>query len=520
MKKPEVRILAVDIGTTNVKAAVFDEQGHMLSFASKEVPIYSPIPGSAIQRLEELNQAALLVIKTALKRCNFSSVDVLALSAQMHGLAAIDETGKEILPLITYLDTRAGGIMNVLVKETDPYLLYKETGCPPLFVYPLAKLIWLREKGPEVFRKARWFLSIKDYMMFRLIGEPYIDKSVASGSQLLNINTLRWSDISLELAGIDEELLPHLEDGEEQFVELPIKSSRILGLKDPVPIVLGGSDGALHSLGVGSIKRGMLALNLGTSGAIRGISARPLTDASRDMRFFCYYIGYGLRLPGGAVNNAGICLRWFRDSLGQPEKMLSELLSISPYDLLSREAERACAASDGLIVLPFFSGERFPVRDPFSRCVIFGLTLRHGRHHLIRGLMEGVIYTLRWIYEAMEENGLKGCIIRTGGGGSRSRLWRQIQADVFKMPVERTEVEEASLLGAAIMGAIAIGLYKDVEEAVSNMVRVKERIDPIKENFSKYERAYDFFKYLYKTLKQAFRRHSHFSLKGEGACYP
>jgi gluconokinase len=501
------KVLAIDIGTTNVKAAIFDENGKTLSLARTEVPLHSPAPNSAVQKLDELYNATIKSVRNAVSQAKNAKVNVIAFSAQMHGLGAIDDKGREVLPLVTYLDTRPAVAIEKLEEIVNPRELYENTGCPPLFTYPLAKLVWLSLTRPNIMREARWFVSAKDYVIYKIFGEPYIDESVMSGSQLLDIQRLKWSDLALSSAGVDEGKLPHLCDGEGVLQTLPKHVADSLGLGEDIPVVLGASDGALHSVGLGAFRRGLLALNIGTSGAIRSLSKAPLIDKSKDMRFFCYYIGYGLRLPGGAINNAGMGLRWFRDEFGQSEIAAAKVMNEDPYNLLTKQAEKVDATAEKLLILPFFSGERFPVRDPYARGVMFGLTLRHGKAHLIRALMEGCLYTLKWIYDAMVENGVEGKAIRTGGGGARSALWRQIQADVFGLPVEKTLVEDASLLGAAMMGLVAIGAYKSLEEAGKNMIKVEDIKHPNMENHEKYGRICDLFKRLYYAVKELYVEH-------------
>jgi len=501
------KILAVDIGTTNVKAAIFDEQGKTLSLARTEVAIHSPVLGSAIQHFNELYEATIRSAKNAVKMAHVGKVDVVAFSGQMHGLGAIDDKGRELLPLVTYLDTRPAIALEKLGEMVESYKLYENTGCPPLFIYPLTKFVWLSLTAPKIIEEARWFVSAKDYVTYKILGEPHIDKSVISGSQLLDIHKLTWSDLALSLIGVDESKLPHLCDGEEVLQTLPKHVAESLGLSEGAPMVLGASDGALHSVGLGAIERSLLALNIGTSGAIRSVSERPMIDKSNDMRFFCYYIGYGLRLPGGAVNNAGIGLRWFRDEFGHLEVTRAKRLNEDPYNLLTKQAEKVKATAEKLLILPFFSGERFPVRDPYAKCVIFGLTLRHKKAHVIRALMESCIYTLKWIYDAMIENGIKGKTIRTGGGGAKSILWRQIQADVFGLPIQKTSVEEVSLLGAAMMGLVAIGVYNSLEEAAKSMIEIVDTQNPNMENHNEYEKTYHLFTKLYNVVKDFYREY-------------
>lgn len=432
-----------------------------------------------------------------------NDIYALSLSAQMHGIAAVDAKGNALTPLITYLDVRPSEVIEEIIKNIDPYELYSRTGCPPLTIYPLTKIVWLRVKYKSIFEKAKKFLSAKDYFLYKLLGEPIIDKGVASGSQLLDINSLKWYDEALELCQIDEEALPTLVDCESK-IELPKSIARELNLRETVPLVVGSSDGALHSVGVGAVDKRTLALNLGTSGAIRSISSKPLIDRSKDMRFFCYYLGMGYRLPGGAINNAGIVIKWFRDEIYDVETYAMERAGIDSYELMDNLARHISAGANGLIALPFFTGERFPIRDAKARAVLFGLRLSHGKGHILRALMEGCAYTLRWIYEALVENGMNGEVIRIGGGGARSKVWRTIIANVFRLPVEKIHTEEASLLGAAILGFTSIGIYKDLRDACRAMVKVVKREEPDPQLGEDYEKLFKAFVKLYYVLRELF----------------
>jgi len=476
-----------------------DINGRILDLRVKELNINIGRDGSAVQDPKEIYTATRDVIKEAVKR-HSGDIYAIVLSAQMHGVTVIDRHGRELIPLVTYLDTRPSSILESTLKDIEPYKLYKETGCPPLVIYPLTKIIWLRENYENVFKNAKLFLSAKDYTIFKLLGEAVIDRGVASGSQLLDINKLKWSDYALELCQIGEEKLPELVDCKE---ELPISRSVALelGLKEPVPLIIGSSDGALHSVGVGAIDGRTLALNLGTSGAIRSSSREVVTDYSKEMRFFCYYIGFGYRLPGGAINNAGIVVKWFKDNIINVEADVFKKMKMNIYEGIDRLAGSVNAGADGLIALPFFTGERFPIRDSKIRGVFWGLKLTHGKAHILRALMEGCAYTLRWIYKAMEENNIVGCKIRIGGGGAKSRTWREIMANVFQLPIEAIHTEEASLLGAAIMGFTALGLYRDLEEACKSMIKVVDIMQPDPDKSALYNSYFERFIKIYRAVR-------------------
>lgn len=483
-------ILAVDIGTGSVKAAVFEDSFKISSIAKVELKV------GAEQDPEAIYRGFMETCRSVSRGLRCRSIEALVLSGQMHGLVCLDRDGKPLTMLHTYIDTRPAVAVKLIEDMVDGYKLYTETGCPPLFIYPLAKLLWLRSYKPDIFGNARWFLSAKDYIVYKLIGEPYIDRSTASGSQLLNIHSLDWNDTSLELAGIDESKLPKLYYGEKPLIELSRSVASNLGFDCTPILVLGASDGALHSLGVGAVIDNIAAVNLGTSGAFRLSSNNPVVDRSRDMRFFCYYLGYDIWIPGGAVNNAGLCLRWFRDNI---------LGFNYSYEELIREAESVDLDRLNPLILPFLSGERFPVRDPYITALFFGLTLAHYRGHIVRALMEAPIYTLRWIADSMKENMLNARIVRIGGGGASSKLWRRICSNILNLRVEYVGFEDSSLIGAAILAAISLGYYRSMREALNVAINIVEAIDPLPSEVEIYEERYRLYRKLYDTVSSLAR---------------
>jgi len=494
-------LVGVDVGTTNVRSFVFNERGEVLGQAFQGVRIYSPKPGWSEEEPEDLWRATLETMRDAVKASKISAEDVamISFSAQMHGMSMIDREGATLMRLITWADIRPGPQCEKIGETLDPYELYSRTGCPPLFIYPPVKVLWVRENEPKKFERCYKVLSAKDYVMYRMLGEPYLDPSTASGSQFLNIHKLRWDEKVLEMTNIDEDKLPMLRDGTEVVGELPEDTAKFTGLKKGIPIILASSDAALSNMGLGAVEKGIAGLNIGSSGAIRVLSDKPLIDKNRSMRFFCYYAGQRWWFPGGAINNAGIVLRWFRDALGQPEVEEAKKRGVDPYEVIAEKAANVEVGAGGLLMVPFFAGERFPVRDSKARGIIFGLALTHGKAHIIRAIMESVVYTLKWIVDAMEEQGITINEVRAGGGGARSPVWRQIQADVLGKPVVHTKVEEASALGAAMVAAISLRIYKDLNDASRCMVKVMERHEPNPEFHRKYLAMFKMYKELYEV---------------------
>lgn len=496
--------LAVDLGTTNVRSIIFDETGGIVSCASRELRIYGSHPQTAEQVPEEIWEAILGSMKDCLGSSNVAREDiaVLSLCAQMHGVTVIDRDGNALVPLITWLDRRAAPQSELLGAKLGSYEIYRRTGCPVLYSYPCAKILWIRQNLPRVFAEGYKFLSAKDYVVYRMLGEAYIDRSTASGSQLFDIRRLTWDEMMLKAAGLDEDSLPVLCDETDLVGEVSSELAAHSSLKNGTPIVIGASDAASSNIGLGVIREGLCAVNIGTSGAVRVASDRPLFDRSRKARFFCYYGTFGRWLCGGATSNAGILLRWFRDSFGQIDTEEALRSELDPLEVMLEKAGGVEPGADGLLFVPFLSGERFPVRDASATGIMSGLTLRHGRDHVLRSMLEGVSFTLKWIMDALEESGLELDEVRVGGGGARSAVWRGIEADVWGKRVSWTKVDEASALGAAMLGAVRIGVYGDLAKASENMVEVAGEHEPNVENHLRYVSLFERFKRLYALSKR------------------
>ncbi|MEM2875836.1 MAG: xylulokinase [Candidatus Bathyarchaeia archaeon] len=496
--------LRVDLSTTNVRSIIFNETGEVLGRSFRELKIHRPKPEMAEEDPEEIWKATLETMRDAVRTSKASADDIamISFSTQMHGISMISRDGSILTRLITWLDRRAATQSEELSRVVNPYEIYSRTGCPPLFIYPLAKILWIKENLPKKFSQCYKMLSAKDYVLYRIFGEPHLDRSTASGTQLLNIHKLEWDEALLEVAGIDQDNLPTLHDESEIIGELPREVSKHTFLKSGTPVILGASDAALSNLGLGAVEKGTAGINIGTSGAIRVISDKPLIDESGEARFFCYYATLSRWLPGGAINNAGIILRWFRDSFCQPEMEEALRRGVDPYEVIIEKASTVEPGAGGLLMVPFFAGERFPVRDPKARGILFGLTLEHSKPHITRAILESIMYTLKWIMDILEGHGITIKEIRVGGGGARSSVWRQIQADVLGKTTLYMKVEEASALGAAMLAAISLGIYKDLESASKNMVEVAGSHEPNLENNRRYLEMFRIYRGLYNASKR------------------
>ncbi|QOJ79179.1 gluconokinase [Infirmifilum lucidum] len=440
-------LLAVDIGTTNLKAALFRvEDGRIIDSFSQKIPMYTG-GGIAEQDAEEIYRIYEKTVTYFAKKEQSKRIRSIFLSSQMHAFGILSREGKPTTRLLTYFDTRSKESLPLINKIR--YELYRETGCPPLHVYPLAKILLARSKG-WLKPRDKIMLSAKDYIILKTVGAHLLDFSTASGSQLLDIHNLKWSSLALELGGVDENQLPELLEGAEKPLNVSLEFARATGLSEDVELYAGVSDASANQLGVGATRSDTLAINLGTSAAVRFLVDKPVLDDEK-MRFFLYYAGMGKYLVGGAVNNGGIVVEWYIKSLGRAEIEYSKLAGVDIYTIVDSIASKSPPGSNGLVALPFLlGGERFPIRNPEAKGLLYGLQFRHTRSDVLRALMEGVVFTLRMIYDALSEHGLRASTIKVGGNGSSLKTWRQIIADVFQVPVHRAEFVESTLLGSLI----------------------------------------------------------------------
>ncbi|HDD34033.1 MAG TPA: hypothetical protein ENG30_02665, partial [Thermofilaceae archaeon] len=397
-----LKVLTVDVGTTNVKAAVVDENGRILKTSSRELKLLTPEPGAAEHSPQDIMRAVEETAKLAAKGFE---IEAVALTCYQHGLMLVDKEGKPISNALTHMDSRSGPYTAIIEERCNPRELYERTGCPPLFVYALPKVLWFKAKCPHLVEKAKYFLLVKDYLILNAVGEPYIDYGNASGSQLFNIRQLKWDDLALEIAEIAEDHLATPVEGAEVLCTLNERGAKLFGVSPGTPLVLGTFDGAGQNFGYLIEGPKTAVVNLGTTAVLRAIAREPLLDV-KGMRIFCYYAAAGRWAFGGSTNNGGSVLRWFRDVLGAVETLVADLIGVSPYELLMREAELAPPGSEGLMFLPFMAGERFPYRDPYSRGVLLGLRYDHRRCHIIRAFVEGVALVLKSILLVLEELGV------------------------------------------------------------------------------------------------------------------
>jgi gluconokinase len=375
---------------------------------------------------------------------------------------------------------------------------------------PITKLLWLRHDHPDIFNKAWKFISIKEYVLAKLLGDYVIDYSIASSTGLMNLEKLDWDEEALQLAGITRDRLSTLVPTTYKMQGLKEAYAREMGLAPSTPFIVGASDGVLSNLGVDAIEPGVVAVTIGTSGAIRTVVDRPVTDPKG--RYFCYALTDKMWVIGGPVNNGGVIFRWVRDQLGAAEVETAKRLGVSPYDIMTQIAARVRPGADGLIFHPYMTGERAPLWNPNARGSFFGLTLHHGQEHMIRAVLEGVIYNLYTVLLALEETIGRPKQIKATGGFARSALWRQMMADIFDQNVVVPESFESSCLGAAVLGLYALGKAESLG-IVSTMVGSTHEHAPVKETAAVYHELLPIYISLSRKLEDEYESIAKFQEK-------
>ncbi|MFC6255160.1 gluconokinase [Secundilactobacillus hailunensis] len=457
-------MIGVDIGTTSVKTVLFDNVGKVQGYSNNLYPLYQDVPDMAEEDPDEIFSAIVDGLTTVLRKANLSKGELkgVSFSAAMHSLILLDENHKPMTRAITWADNRAVKYADQLRENGVGKQIYEKTGTPIHPMTPFTKLIWLRNEHKDLFDKARWFVGIKEYVIYKLFGVLKEDYSIANATGMFNIFKMDWDDQALELAGVTRDKLPELVDTTDTVSGMNEDYARVIGIDPDTPFVMGASDGPLANLGVNAIDPGVVAVTIGTSGAVRVVTDKPKIDPKG--RVFCYYLAPGKWVVGGPVNNGGIVFRWVRDQLFAPEKITAEQMKIDSYDLLTEIASKIPAGSDGLIFHPFLGGERAPIWDANARGSFFGLTRKHTRAHMVRAALEGIVYNLYTVLIALEEVVGKPVSIQATGGFARSALWRQMLADIFEQDVTIPESVEGTALGAAVLGMYSLGLIDDLSE--------------------------------------------------------
>jgi gluconokinase len=460
MSRPAEVIIGVDVGTTAVKVAAFDVHGEpgQLPAALREYPLEQPEPGWQVQDPLTVLAALDAAVAECVGLIGNAQVLALSISTAMHGLIGLDSQLRPLTPLVTWADSRAGEQARELRRHGQALDLLQLTGTPVHPMSPLVKLIWFSRHAPELTRRVRWWVGLKDYVLHHLTGELVTELSSASATGLLNVHSRDWDDSALALAGIRLDQLPPVRPTTTVLALTPKVAARI-DLPAGLPVAVGAADGPLGNLGTGAIEPGVAGLSLGTSGAVRMAVSEPRFDPAG--RLFCYTLTDDLWVSGGAVSNGGITLRWagetFAPDLVADGHADTELLAL---------AARIPAGSDGLVMLPYVLSERAPLWDPDIPGAFLGVRHHHTRSHFIRAAVEGVCLQISTIVDALDTVSPVTSVHATGGP-FRSSVWQNVMAATLGRPFSIQADAGGTALGAAALGWYALGGAPTLAEALA-----------------------------------------------------
>jgi len=488
-------VLGIDIGTGSVKAVAVDLKGNSFADARQHYSFSSPKPGYHEQDPETIWKAFKTSIIALINKTGSQPL-AIGLSSAMHSLIAVDKNCRPLAPMMTWADSRSFEIAKKLRASVQGMAIYKATGTPLHAMSPLCKLIWLKENDPELFNQAYKFISIKEYIWYKLFNEFKIDYSIASGTGLFDISSLEWNDDALSLAGVTAKSLSEPFPTDHTQIYYRANAAGETGfIESGIPITISASDGCLANLGSMADKPDVAAITIGTSGAVRVASNKPLPNDTA--MTFSYILDKETYICGGPINNGGIAMQWWLKNFIGPE------LTDVDYKQVFSEIANLPAGSEGVLFLPYLTGERAPIWDSESCGTFFGVKLLHTKAHFSRAVLEGICYALKDVLDAVQENAEPITQINVSGGFVQSEIWVQTLADITGKNIVIVQSEDASAVGAAFMAMKATGLTKDYPFPPASG---RQSFNPNPANAIVYSGNFQIYKQLYADLKATMHR--------------
>jgi xylulokinase len=496
-------LLGVDIGTSACKAILIDPAGEVIAADVATYPLSQPRPGWTEQDPADWIEGARKAIAGVLAKAPGVRLEAVGLSGQMHGLTPLDSAHRVLRPAILWNDqrnaaeceaiTEAAGGLQALLAETNNRMLVGYTG---------GKILWMKNHEPELFARLRHVVNPKDYLRLVLTGELATEVSDASGTGLFDVRRRCWATGLIEKAGIDPALLPPCYESHEVTGRVSASGATLFGIPEGTPVVGGGGDSVIQTIGSGVIAPGELQTTIGTAGILAAALDLPVANPDGRVQIFCN-VGPQKWHAMGVSLNAGGAMAWLRSILcefaGRPVE----------FDEIVAKAEDVAAGARGLLFLPYLNGERCPHPDPQARGTFIGMTSRHGAGDFARAVMEGVVHAFFDMHGLMRPMGIEGSLIKASGGGARSRLWRQMQADLFDCDVVTTAgAAEGAAFGAALVAGVGVGVWPDVTAAAAAL-RELTREHPDEATGQIYRRAHRVYAELYPALRQMFLELNH-----------
>lgn len=498
-------LLGVDLGTSGVKTVLFDEKGIPISSATAEYPMFQPRNGWAEQNPIDWWAGVERTIKDVVENSAIEpdSIAGIGVAGQMHGLVMLDKAGEVIRPAILWCDGRTSGECREITERIGHSRLIEITANPALTGFTAGKMLWVKKHEPEQWSSCAHILLPKDYIIYKLTGSYSTECSDASGTNLFDVPNRCWSDDILAELEIERSLLPQVYESSEVVGTVTREVALRTGLREGTAVVAGAGDNAAAAIGVGVVNDGDAFVTIGTSGVIFAHTNEVRGDPEGRVHTFCAAV------PGGWVTMsctlaAGLSLKWLRDIFFAQEMQAAAGLGEDPYALMDRQAERVPIGANGLIYLPYLMGERSPVLDEKSRGVFFGLSASHNKYDMLRAVMEGVVFSQRECYDIMRQMNVIPTELLACGGGGKSRVWRQMLADVLNCPVNTVRNDKGPAFGVALLAGAGSGVFSDLAKTCKEFIKRDESQAPRRSASAEYHRSYEVYKTLYPSLKKSF----------------
>lgn len=488
-------VIGIDVGTSGAKGLLVSDEGKVAGAATLEYGMATPRPGEAEQDPGDWWRASVKVIRQLIATSGIEADEIKAvgLTGQMHSSVFLDQDHKVIRPALLWCDQRTREQSDFITETVGFERLVELTANRSLTGFSAPKVLWLKDKEPDNYKRLKYLLLAKDYIRLRLTADRATDVSDASGMLLFDVANRTWSGELLDLLDIDPQILPKSFESPEITGRVTKDAAAETGLLVGTPVVAGGGDQAAGALGSGVVREGPVLVTIGTSGVVFASADRPVVDPLARLHSFCH-ASPGLWHTMGVMLSAGGSLRWLRE-------ILREISPDIDYDEMTGPAKTAPPGADGLLFLPYLIGERTPHFDPQARGVFSGISLKHGMGHMVRAVMEGVAFGIKDSVRLMEEAGTRMDVVYFSGGGAKSDLWSKIVASVLGMPLKRLSVDEGPSFGAALLALVGIGAFASTQEAADNTVSISDEIEPDRENTRIYAEAYDRYQGLYEAVK-------------------
>lgn len=491
-------LAGIDLGTSSVKALIMDRYGGVMAVSRREYDVMTPNTSYAEQEPGIWWECTVWAIKEAMERACIrpGELEGIGLSGQMHGLVALDRDKRPVAPAIIWMDQRSAEEAD-RIKHLASELMDTELLNQPAAGMMICSLLWLKVHRPDLYERTKHVMLPKDYIRFRLTGLIGTDATDACGTLAFSVNGRRWCRELIRRVGLKEDIWPETGMSSQAAGCVCPEAAVQTGLSEHTKVVFGAGDSSAQLTGNGVTEEGVLACNIGTASQIAAVVDRPLYDRQMRMQTWCHTVADRWYVQGGALNG-GSTLSWLKKKVLRDERSYGEL---------DAQAGQVPAGSEGLLFIPYLAGERTPFMDPHAKGVYFGLGLKHGQSHMIRAAMEGVLFNLKECSLVLDEMGIGRTRMISSGGAAKGLTWKQIQADILEMPVYTTKTEEEACQGAAILAAVGCGMYRDVKEACSRIVKVNEcPVEPIMEHVKRYREQQALFKELYLKVKDLYPR--------------